>query len=368
MALWCLTDANKLNKKVAEEAMWLCEYLPIQSVYCDEIAKEKQSGIPFFEDPNVKQYLESVDLTYQGNYLMRSDNWGSLLGGAKQDMPVTFLHYSVQLGCVLMKNMDVPAVIVMTEWRHIRYVLKKRDVYMILKRDWNKYIMENAIQEGIPVYLDYVNIENIFPPDKLKDPLFFYADDLYSYVLRREKYKGCTEWEALEEEETEEQSAKEITLSEYVQSLVPSDEGPKSFQIQEDMKHIRLQVKGKVRNASKGTYVVHYLVFDNTEWRYAYGMKQVESKSTAKLFVDSILCSGIYDYQKQCDVELPLYATKRWILVRDEQSPNREDVVWDEGWILYVAKYDGNMNRIEICDIEQGIAEFREILQNARDL
>lgn len=368
MALWCLTDANKLNKKVAEEAMWLCEYLPIQSVYCDEIAKEKQSGIPFFEDPNVKQYLESVDLTYQGNYLMRSDNWGSLSGRAKPDMPVTFLHYSVQLGCILMKNMDVPAVISMTEWRHIRHVLKERDVYMILLPDRNKDIMEKAIRERIPVYLNYVNIENIFSPNKLKDPFFLFMDDLRKCMLRIGEYKKWTEWYALEEEETEEQSEREITLSEYIQSLAPSNRAPKSFQLQEDMKHIRLQVKGKVRNASKGTYVVHYLVFDNTEWRYVYGMKQVESKSTAKLFVDSILCSGIYDYQKQCDVELPPYATKKWILVRDEPSPNREDAVWDESWILYVAKYDMNMNRIEICDIEQGIAEFREILQNAREL
>ena len=70
----------------------------------------------------------------------------------------------------------------------------------------------------------------------------------------------------------------------------------------------------------------------------------------------------------QNSIALPPYATKKWILVRDEPSPNRENAVWDESWILYVAKYDVNMNRIEICDIEQGIAEFREILQNAREL
>lgn len=134
----------------------------VQHEFCKllEIAKHRDERT-IFEEPDVKNYLKEMGITYKGNYLVHSDDWGRP-GGHPSDEFVTYITYSVQLTCIVLHykandRMNIPITIrfpYLLDKKHSRYMLSKYDIYLVVDT-----LMDMTCSFGILYEMNEAGIE-----------------------------------------------------------------------------------------------------------------------------------------------------------------------------------------------------------------
>ena len=150
--------------------------------YCDCIEDEvfSEFEFPFFENADVKEYLESFGIKYKGNYIFDNDDWGG--GCASGEMFVTYLYYTLQMSCIMLYEPHCTYVIDnrrLFELKYLMPVLKKMDVYVVLEEPVHALISQiyhvfddfgNFIDTGVELIINGKSTSKM-DGDELKDYL-----------------------------------------------------------------------------------------------------------------------------------------------------------------------------------------------------
>ena len=162
--------------------MFFSSKAEIQREYCDCIECELDLDLdyPFFENADVKEYLESFGVKYKGGYILKSDDWG--VGGRSGEAFVTYLNYPLQMSCVMLYSPSYIYVIEndgLFELKYLMPVLKKMDVYVVLEEPVHALISQiyhvfddfgNFIDTGVELIINGKSTSKM-DGDELKDYL-----------------------------------------------------------------------------------------------------------------------------------------------------------------------------------------------------
>ena len=336
-------------------------YEQIQKVYCTCIENELFFERPFFENPDVNKYLKDNGMEYLGNYLFYCKAW---------DPPkqfVTFLHYILQMSCLMLFAPNCIHVINnphLFEYKYLRPVLKKMDVYMIADDLVCYNVLLDMADDGIELvingkstkgmdrreldkYLFTLHCECSFLNREV-DAKYFPADfektDIFTpYRTSYQEYIIANETERFEKETLDQQTDIDWGMFSDITVLV---NGQNKF------------------SAIYRRYPVHYLYEIDGKWKYI-SENSYKNPSLNGLF-DEIFSSGSrfdVEHQKNIDVS---EAKKIFALVLDCDETCYVKEYWKH--VAFVAKYDKVLKTIEICDQPRGILEFHELLQKSTDL
>ncbi len=334
----------------------------VQREYCNCIEHEVTSDfeIPFFENSNVKEYLESFGVKYKGNYILDSDDWGD--GCGKGERFVTHLYYTLQMGCIMLYEPDYRYVIKndsLFELKYLLPILKKMDVYVILD-DMSNLLIEygDYLDDFVGMGLELIaNGKSISGTSEGKQ-ISCLIDMEYEYKLLTREVD--LEYFPRNFAETRIFTPYKTTYEEYVYKTTVQ-----SQYMKRKIKDITVVVNG--RNKFDGTwrrYPIHYLYEFNGEWKYIED-NSVKYPDMTELFEDIFLNTERFDWKAQKNIDVS-NAGKLLVLVLDCDELCDAVKYWKH--VAFVAKYDKETKTIEICDMSKGILEFHELLQKSTDL
>ncbi len=349
----------------------------IQREYCDCIECEMDSdlGYPFFENADVKEYLESFGVEYKGGYILKSDDWRVV--GRSGEAFVTYLNYPLQMSCVMLYSPSYIYVIEkdgLFELKYLMPVLKKINVYVIIDDMYEliaKYrkCFDDFVGMGLELIVNGKSISGMSREEQMS-----YLYDLYDEcnVLTRE-----TDLKYFPDNyaETRIFTPYKTTYKEYVLKTTAQLNGKKHMktefvEMEQDndfYKDITVVVNGKNEfDGIRRNYPVYYLYEIDDEWKYIHN-SSVKYPTLSELFDEIFFTTERYDYDAQKPVDVSK-AGKLLVLVLncDENCEFNAKKYWEHA--AFVAKYDKQAKIIEICDIPKGILEFHELLQKSTDL
>ena len=307
----------------------------------------------FFQNPEVKGYLEDFGVHYKGNYTLESKDWD-------EEKFMTFLNYPLQLACLALYEMR--ANIVVGKWcdydlaKWLLPVLKKRDIYV--RGDYGDCVCyADVAEKGVEVRIAGRSSKEMSG----KEFRWFLTDlERRVHYLSRE-----LDAEVFPEDYREKYlfEPTQTTLADYLRDCGAPDEDVARAP------DVRVLVNGK--NNFTNTfrkYPIYGLFYMEGEWRYANWMS-VKYPTLAELLEDAVFCDEVMDMngdilrQGRTDVSA---AEKVFALVLDCDEICDARRYWET--VAFVAKYDRADGVLEICDINRGVLEFHELLQQSGDL
>lgn len=372
MALYIVKDIKDIKRDNEEYLQIFGDSLHVQHEFCKAIEDEVDEyyNEPFLSDPAVQEYLGRFGIRYLGNYIIESDNWGSLGKTAKKQF-VTYLYYSVQLGCLALhdyKNRMKREKIVITDYRmfeceYILPVLEKRDVYYCREHVELYEIME-LLDEDIEIIAYGKSSKDMEIEDFID-----YIDDMFteSQYLTREldaKVFGNCNINILEPEE--------MDLKAYIDNLASKCHGDtgKEYEYFIEEHPFFLNTRVLVNGVNKFTscmrrYPIHYLFHIDGAWKYV-SSNSCKWPNAIEILEEAALAPYFLgDLSDELGVK-NFHYDKVFSLVLNCDEICEAEKYWE--YVCFFAKYDKNTNFLEICDKDKGLLEFHELLQQSEDL
>ncbi len=322
----------------------------VQEQFCQIM--EWDHAEDFFQDPEIKAYLESHGIRYRGNYMLESDDWE--WGGEKF---VTFLNYPLQLACLALYDRELPVIVKAGRGcydpTYLISVLKKRDVYLLAESCGDCFYEER--KGGVEVRVAGRSSAEM---SDLEFSSFLLAWNRRWKYLTRE-----VDAEVFPEDYRENYlfAPTQAALADYLRGYGEAEEDAACAP------DIRVLVNGK--NNFDGTwrkYPIHALFLIEGKWRYAASLS-VKNPTLGELLEDAVFCDEVMDMngdgRGQTDVSA---AEKVFALILDCDEICDVRKYWER--VACVVKYDKAGGVLEICDIAGGVLEFHELLQQSGDL
>ena len=359
MALFIFDKTSNCMDTIHSKIDWntvryFSSYAQIQKEYCTCIEVEVDDEIPFFENPDVKKYLNDNGVEYLGNYLLYSEKW------CPSKQFVTHLHYILQMSCIMLyapENIYVIEKQSLVEYKYLLPVLKKMDVYLILDDFMDMTSFIEMADGGIELVINGKSTKDMEKRELLS---YLIKLEYENSNLNREvdaKYFPA-DFERTEIFKPYQTSYKEYIIANERENLdrntnwdLPSD--------------ITVIVNGK--NEFSGIfrrYPVHYLYEIDGEWKYIHN-NSIKYPSLMELFDEIFFSSERFDFDYQKFIEVSK-SKKVFVMVLDCNEVCNVKEYWK--YVAFVAKYDKELKVIEICDQAKGILEFHKLLQKSTDL
>ena len=105
MALYIVRSEDLPSIIEDRGAIYLSSSEGIQEKFCDCLEdNDEDNGVSFFNNKRIKEYLDSIDIVYDGNYKVGSRDW---YGGVKSSDGITwrfitYLAYWVQAAIIML--------------------------------------------------------------------------------------------------------------------------------------------------------------------------------------------------------------------------------------------------------------------------
>ena len=336
-----------------ERSRYYADEGEVQRKFCDLMEYE---GDAIFQDPEVKEYLENFGVRYKGHYTLESEDWHG-------EMFMTYLNYPLQLACLALYDKRLNVIIsgqrfaYDIEW--LLPVLKKRDLYLVSEdyEEWTCY--DDAARSGVEVRIAGRSSAEM---SEREFTLFLMDLDLRTHHLSKEVDAKVFPEDFREKYLFE---PTQVTLADYLRGY---GEGETEEDAVRDVAHapdIRVLVNGK--NNFDGLYrkyPIHILFYMEGKWRYAEELS-VKNPTLGELLENAVFCDEVMNSRGDGWISVSA-AEKVFALVLD--CDERCDVrkYWET--VAFVAKYDKAGGVLEICDINRGVLEFHELLQQSEDL
>lgn len=357
----------------------------VQHEYCKVLENELSIGTPLlFENPDVKEYLANYNISYKGNYILHSDDWGAL-SSDRCDQFVTFIYYSLQLSCLALYFKKCNIVIEnanLVELKYLLPVLKKKDIYLNLKvNSYTKvYFCIEVVRKGVELRIAGKSSNEMSIKELERFLLHLFDDSTEPTELTRELDAKVFNKEYLDLFEpssmlladyAELLGGENIRDYQYLidqedyQYLTDQEDYQYLIETSERFKETRVDING--RNNFTGCYrryPIHFLFHIDGEWKYIHN-NSCKNPSCISLLSEAVLEPEPFDFNKQCHVDVS-GADKVFVLVLDCDETCDVSKYWEH--VCFLAKYDKESNVLEICDKDWGLLEFHELLQQSTDL
>lgn len=367
MALYIVNDITEVEPDLENLFRVKC-FDDIYKLQC-EFCRFLEKSVDYPEDnimanPRVQEYLKGFDLEYIGNFMIRG-RWYE--NGSVEERFITFLNYSVQLGCVALHLFD--SKIYFTDFRlfeakHLIPVLKQKDIYV----NSNAFYLNDPsdlidiVDEGIELIIDG------------KTSLEMERNDVIDYLLMRDNENGYLTREldakVFDSSKIRIFEPEEMDLRSYINRFDDGSIGGFEWALEEcpELAEVKVMVNG-FNEFSSGAYrsyrryPMHMLFNIDGKWKYVCN-NSVKWPNFIELLKECILQPEPYNYDKQCDIDVSS-ARKIFTLVLDCDEVCNATSYWK--YVCFIAKYDRETKILEICDKNKGLLEFHELFQLSED-
>lgn len=358
MALIIIDNSKKLNGrvKVFDSAT------AIQEEYCHAIEMELVNGNVFFDNSNVKEYLNEFDITYTGRYTLLH-KWDGMKEATERF--VTWLNYPLQLACLaLYYSYDI--LLTSSQFccdEHLLPVLKKRDIYVCLDEDYDVDLWKftKLVDNGVEIRIEGKSSNNMSYEEFCN--LLFELEKEYQYLSREvdAKYFGNCKiaFSAFKPEV--------MSLYEYIKKYDDEHIDKPEWHMKHvpDLNQVMVRVNGSIKSFNLfRRYPIHYLFHMKDEWKYISN-NSVKNPTLLELLMDAVLAPKPFDYNLQKEVDISS-ADKIFVLVLNCNEICNARRYWD--FINFIAKYDMKSKCLEICNANETIYEFHKCLSESTDL
>lgn len=363
MALIIIDDNNELNEKAINGKLKIFDsQRSIQEAYCDVIERELLFAHPFFDNPDVKEYLNEYDITYTGRYTLLH-NWDGT--EEPEERFVTWLNYPLQLACLALYYADDFDILITDSYlccdKHLVPVLEKRDIYVYMNEgdyiDLVKFL--ELFKEGAEIRIEGKSSKNMTYKEFFEFLLDTEAE--YKYLSREldaKYFRNCKLKSFIPEV---------LSLYDYIKKYNDGRTGQfeQEMECLPDLSQVMVHSNGPIKSFEHfRRYPIHYLFHMKDGWKYI-SSNSVKYPTLTELLMEAVLEPGLYNSTiKNTLNKSP--ADKILVLVLDCDEVCDARRYWD--FINFIAKYDVKSKCLEICDADQAIYEFHECLSESTDL